>query len=100
MHARLINEYGSVKEVKVGFSWTTFFFGCLVPLVRLDFFYFIIFFVIDIILSVLTFVIGAVIFDLIVCFKYNKWYTHRLLRKGFVPASEIDAAVFESRGYL
>ena len=30
------NEFGSKKVVKIGFSWTVFFFGSLVPLFRGD----------------------------------------------------------------
>jgi len=30
------NNNGDIKEVKLGFSWTTFFWGGLVPLIRKD----------------------------------------------------------------
>ena len=28
------NQFGAMKQVKVGFSWTMLFFGFLVPLIR------------------------------------------------------------------
>ncbi len=37
MKVFLKNNVGVVKECKVGFSWTTLFFGLFVPLLRGDF---------------------------------------------------------------
>ncbi|NCB20038.1 MAG: DUF2628 domain-containing protein, partial [Bacteroidia bacterium] len=36
MNVRLINNQGLEKDCPVGFSWTTLFFGFLVPLFRGD----------------------------------------------------------------
>ena len=72
----LKNEAGVVKEVKKGFSWTMFFFGVFVPLVRGDWFYFFI----TLILAPLTYGISWLIFP----FIYNRLYLNRLLNKGYV----------------
>lgn len=71
----LINEVGIMQKVKIGFSWTTFFFGPFVPLVRGDIKYFFIM----IIASFLTFGISNIIF----AFLYNKFYINDLLNKGY-----------------
>lgn len=36
MKVRLRNDVGMIKECKVGFSWTNFFFGFFCPLFRGD----------------------------------------------------------------
>ena len=71
----LQNEAGLRKEVKQGFSWTTLFFGGLVPLFRGDLKWFFIM----VILSFPTFGISW----LIMPFIYNKKYTESLMMKGF-----------------
>ena len=69
------NEFGDVKMVKVGFSWTTLFFGCLVPLFRGDWKWFLIMIIAD------SFTCG--IARLIFIFKYNKFYISDLLKDGY-----------------
>lgn len=82
MKIRLKNDAGIVKECKLGFSWTTFFFGLLVPLTRGDFKWSII--------MLLLAVITVGISWLVMPFIYNKKYIVSLLEKGYKPASEID----------
>lgn len=69
------NQMGMMKSVKVGFSWTTFFFGILVPLFRGDGKWFIIM----LIANVMT--VGLANFVFI--FKYNEWYLNDLREKGY-----------------
>ncbi|MFJ7312666.1 hypothetical protein ACIQVE_07815, partial [Pseudomonas sp. NPDC098747] len=73
---KLKNEgTGQFKEVPVGFSWTTFFFGFFPALFRGDFKHFFILFF----LTVPT----AGIVLIIYWFKYNKFYTNDLISRGF-----------------
>lgn len=66
---------GIIKKVKVGFSWTFFFFSFLVPLFRGD----IKWCLLSIVIGICTFGIGI----LVLCFKYNRLYTVKLLEKGY-----------------
>lgn len=101
MKAKLLNQStGAVKEIKVGFSWTTFFFGFFVPLFRGDIKWALIMLVISIVLGVPTAGVGSGIVGIIFSFMYNKFYTKDLLAKGYEPASDADRSVFNSKGYL
>ncbi|MBM7836474.1 DUF2628 domain-containing protein [Clostridium sardiniense] len=71
----LENETGLRKQVKQGFSWTTFFFGGFVPLFRGDLKWFFIMWI----LAIPTFGISW----LIMPFIYNKKYIEGLMMKGF-----------------
>ena len=66
---------GIIKRVKVGFSWTYFFFSILVPLFRGDFKWFIL----GAIIGICTLGVG----DIVLCFIYNRIYTVGLIEKGF-----------------
>lgn len=101
MKAKLLNQSnGAVKEVKVGFSWTTFFFGFLVPLFRGDLKWAAIMIVLSIALGVPTAGIGSGVVGIVFSFMYNKFYTKDLLAKGYEPASDADRSAFNSKGYL
>lgn len=66
MNVTLKSKVGVVKTVKVGFSWTTFFFGWWVALFRGD------------IITCLKFIVFSLstlgIYPLVKCFSYNKDY--------------------------
>ncbi len=98
MHAKLLNAEGKLKDVKVGISWTTFFFGFFVPLFRRDWMYFAIFLIVSIILSMFT--SFAFVFDIVMAFFYNKLYTQNLIKKGYAPASPVDEDILKSKGYI
>ena len=69
------NEMGMMKSVKVGFSWTTFFFGVFVPLFRGD----VKWFLIMLVANICTFGLAQFLF----IFKYNEWYLNDLKEKGY-----------------
>lgn len=96
MKLNLTNGVGQIKSVKVGFSWTTFFFGLWVPLLRLDFKWFILMFVITVIFGIIIPFFGAFIAGMVFCFKYNSLYINDLLAKGWVPLTDFDKALVQT----
>lgn len=85
MHIKLVNNKGVIKKCKVGFSWTTFFWGCMVPLARGDMKYFIMTFL----LQIFTLGVGVLVFG----FFYNKLYIQMLINKGYKPYREEDEKI-------
>jgi hypothetical protein len=84
---------GLVKQVKLGFSWTSLFFGCLVPFFRGDF----IWAAIHFFASSATFGLFWVVFP----FFYNKKYLKNLMEsKGYVPADSIMQNELVQRGIM
>lgn len=79
-------DSGIMKEGFYGFSWTTLFFGMFPALFRGDFLTFIGGFVVLVIIAFLTFGFGALVCSFIWAFMYNKYYTRRLLERGYVLA--------------
>jgi hypothetical protein len=75
---------GLTKKGFAGFSWTTLFFGAFPALFRGDYATFIGAFVIFLILAIATAGIGALIASIAWAFKYNKYYTSKLLERGYV----------------
>lgn len=71
-----------VKEVKLGFSWTTLFFGVAVPMFRGDWKWAIITFLAALLTGGITW--------FAVPFFYNKLYVKELLAKGYHPTSLDD----------
>ena len=80
------------KTAKVGFSWTSLFFGFLVPLVRGDMKW------MAIQLVVVTLTFGLAYF--VVPFVYNKIYIRELLEKGYTPISEEDRDILVAKNFL
>lgn len=92
MKIRLKNDLGLVKECKVGFSWTTFFFGFFPALFRGDWKWALI----QLGCGMITMGISSFVF----CFIYNKLYINDLLNKGFVPITDSDKAVLVSKNFI
>lgn len=93
MKVILKHDSGLVKEVKKGFSWTFFFFGVFVPLIRGDLKWAVIMFVLQALVGSFTFGIGAFVVSLIFAFTYNKIYIKGLLEKGYRPISDFEEVV-------
>jgi len=98
MKATLENEAGLIKEVKIGFSWTTFFFGFFPALFRGDLKWAAIMFIISVALGSFTFGLGAWISAIVFSFTYNKIYIKELIEKGYRPASEESRRKLETGG--
>ncbi|MBY4639591.1 hypothetical protein K6L44_06195 [Gluconacetobacter entanii] len=77
-------DTGIEKEGFYGFSWTALFFGAIPCLFRMDFITFIGFFVVQCIIGACTLGIGVFVTSLVWAFIYNKYYTRKLLEKGYV----------------
>lgn len=82
---------GEIITVPIGFSWTTLLFGPFVPLLRGDFAWFLILFV----LSMLT--MGLV--WIFVPFFYNKKYVRKIIGKGYKPADEFSKQELMRKGF-
>lgn len=100
MKITLKNPAGLTKSVKVGFSWTTFFFGFLPALFRGDLKWAIIMFIIEAVLGSFTLGIGSFITGLIFSFVYNKIYIKELIEKGYAPANEEARMTLEEKQIL
>lgn len=98
MTITLKHASGISKEVKVGFSWTTFFFGLFVPLIRGDIKWAAIFFVISLVLGTFTMGIGACVVGIVFSFKYNSIYIKELIEKGYSPIDANGQQVLASKG--
>ena len=117
-----LEKYGHKKKGFLGFSWTAFFFNFFVPLFRLDFLGFFIFIspylIIAVIVSFIlitgvndenTILVSSVISlilklisRLVLPFYYNKMYTRKLLKQGYLPPvdDEYSNALLKGNRFL
>ncbi|UTR13865.1 DUF2628 domain-containing protein [Salipaludibacillus sp. LMS25] len=100
MRVQLKNNAGVIKEVKVGFSWTTFFFGLFPALFRGDLKWAAIIFIITLIVGISTMGFGVSIPGIIFSFIYNKLYIKDLLEKGYRPANDSSQQALHVRGIV
>lgn len=92
MLVMLEDQAGQLRNVKVGFSWTVFFFGFCVPIFRGDAKW-----------AVIMFISGVLtlwIVNMIFCFTYNGTYIRDLLSKGFYPADEESRQILIRKGFI
>ncbi|ANE46882.1 hypothetical protein SY83_12010 [Paenibacillus swuensis] len=92
MVVQLKNQVGMVKQAKIGFSWTTFFFGFFPALFRGDWKWCIIQ------LLAASFTLGLT--NLVFSFIYNKLYINGLLENGYVPADSQSEAALVASGFI
>lgn len=85
---------GATKQVKLGFSWTTFFFGLFVPLIRGDLKWAAIMFSLELLVGIFTFGIGAWVVGIIFAFVYNKIHARELGEKGYEAINDADATLY------
>lgn len=93
MKINLLNpNTNQIKQVKIGFSWTTFFFGWFPALFRGDWKWMLI----QLICSLFTFGFSSLVF----CFIYNKLYINDLLNAGYIPADESSKLALNNKGFI
>jgi len=93
MVVTLVHERTNLtKQVKVGFSWTTLFFGCLPALFRGDFKWAII----QCLLGICTFGLSSLVF----AFVYNKIYIRELIEKGYRAVDSDAESVLKAKGII
>lgn len=92
MKINLKNDDGLIETAPVGFSWTTLFFGPLVPLFRGDFKW----------CLIMVLLCGCTVFfcNLVLAFVYNGIYIKGLLSKGFRAADDFSEVTLQKRGYI
>ena len=83
---------GMIISCPTGFSWTNFFFGVFVPLLRGDLKYTII----QLLVAMLTGGISWLIFP----FFYNKLYIKSKLEKGFIASDDYSNNYLFDQGYV
>jgi hypothetical protein len=92
MKVNLKNERtGQVRQRKLGFSWTTFFFGFFPALFRGDWKWALIIFAVGLVTLGLS--------TLVFMFIYNKLHIRDLLENGYEPADEFSANALRSKGF-
>ena len=89
---RMIGPNNVVRNVKLGYCWPMFFFGCFCPLARGDGKWF----ALSLFLSIITVGICWIVFP----FIYNKIYIKGLLEKGYRPESKGLEAYFRYKGVI
>jgi hypothetical protein len=87
MKMQLQNSFGASKEVKIGFSWTTFFFGIFPAIFRGDGLGVVHILLVNLASILLAANLHPIFFFtyLIIPFTYNHSYTQRLLDQGYRP---------------
>lgn len=86
-----------VKQCKVGWSWTVFFFGFFPMLFRQDWKWLLITLVVDL-LGLFTFGIVSFIANVILAVLYNKFYLTDLINAGWRPVDEASKNLLLAKG--
>ncbi|QEA53602.1 DUF2628 domain-containing protein [Loigolactobacillus coryniformis] len=100
MRANLSNpRTNQLKQVKVGFSWTTFFFGFWPALFRGDWLWAVIGLIIQLFIGLPSYGIGASIYSIIFAFIYNRIYINKLLSQGYQAADSASKQILLNRNF-
>jgi len=91
---------GELRDVPVGFSWTSLLFGPFVPLFRGDLKYFFGIVLGGFVFGILTYGIAALVLWIWQAFSYNQRYVRSLLEKGYKPAEESNRIILENYGVI
>lgn len=99
------DNINKLKQAKVGFSWTTFFFGWWVPLIRADWKWFLIQFVVTVIANCFTYACGfgttgGLVVSFVFSFIYNDLYIQELLEKGYKPSDGSSKDILVDKGII
>jgi hypothetical protein len=79
---------GEKKKARTGFSWTTFFFLFFVPLIRGDWKWAIVMFLLQFTVGIATFGIGSFVMAIVFGIKYNEMHLNGLREKGYLEISQ------------
>ena len=93
-------DTGVVKECVTGYSWTSFFFGIFVPLLRGDLKWAVILLLTSLLVGSFTFGVGAALVTLVFGFFYNKLYIKDLVEKGYTYIDETGKYYLVSNGII
>ncbi|WDF81740.1 DUF2628 domain-containing protein [Lacticaseibacillus pabuli] len=89
----------AVVTTKVGFSWTTLFFGFFPALFRSDYKWALIIIAIELLTGTFTFGGGTFFTCLVFSFLYNRLYINDLLAKGYEPANETARDILRANNF-
>lgn len=78
-----------MREIKLGFSWTYFFFGCFVSIVRGDWKWAIIHLVVGSVLVLIS-PIAYFLYRFFMVLFYNKIYAKELVKEGYSGITEAE----------
>lgn len=87
-----LRREGLAKAGKIGFSWTTLFFGFFVPLIRGDIKWTLI--------MIICGIVSVGFSNFVFCFIYNKIYTQNLIETGYAPADDYSKELLFRAGIL
>jgi hypothetical protein len=103
MKLRLKNQFGITKDVKIGFSWTTFFFGIFPAIFRGDGLGVLSLFLLGIASILLATEVHPIFYllNLVGPFCYNQNYIQRLLDNGYKPLEEGEGLyLLRTKGFI
>ena len=98
MEVMMQHDSGIQKKVKMGFSWTVFFFGAFVPWFRGDLKWFAIMFLFSMLAGSASDGIAGLLISIIFAFFYNKMYIKGLLVKGYRPPVSYEEELYDYIG--